>query len=70
MRFLKWTAIVLLLFSSHLYPWPTPFHTCLFSHNACCAVNRAALEDYIKSNEAKHKVKPTMRQGLFGQTIR
>ena len=47
MRFLKWTAIVLLLLVA-IYILAHTFHTCLFSHNACCAVNRSSARRLYK----------------------
>ena len=58
MRFLKWTAIVLLLLVAIYILGPHPSTPVYSATMPVVPSTGAALEDYIKSNEAKHKVKP------------
>lgn len=58
MKFLKWLGIILLLFIVIYFLGPKPSHPNYKKELPVIPAESVALEIFIKSNEAKHKLKP------------
>ena len=58
MKFLKWLGIILLVLIIVYFSGPKPSHPKLSKDLPAIPAEAAALENYISSNEAKHKLKP------------